>query len=157
MHLSQHKLCTRKMERALEVKLYLDFHWVTCPWWKMLTSRSDVEYVFPWCCASLSNQQTDVLMILLSADITVAHISLFSPLNATGDTRRFGLVFDPRSKAMITNNMPGVLQFYMPQMDHHVYTVRPVPLSILRVINVKFLLQAHQKYYTTQYEELGFS
>ena len=28
MHLSQHKLCTRKMELALEVKFNLDFHWV---------------------------------------------------------------------------------------------------------------------------------
>ena len=31
MHLSQHKLCTRKMGLAPEVKFYLDFHWVTCP------------------------------------------------------------------------------------------------------------------------------
>ena len=30
-------------------------------------------------------------------------------------------------------------------------------LSLPRVINVKFLLQLHQKYCTTQYEELGFS
>ena len=30
-------------------------------------------------------------------------------------------------------------------------------LSLPRVINVKFLLQPHQKYYTTQYEELGCS
>ena len=29
MHLSQLKLCTRKMELALEVKFHLDFHWVT--------------------------------------------------------------------------------------------------------------------------------
>ena len=26
IHLSQHKLCTRKMELALELKFYLDFH-----------------------------------------------------------------------------------------------------------------------------------
>ena len=30
-------------------------------------------------------------------------------------------------------------------------------LSLPRVINVKFLLQPHQKYYITQYEELGIS
>ena len=30
-------------------------------------------------------------------------------------------------------------------------------LSLSRVINFKFLLQPHQKYYTTQCEELGFS
>ena len=30
-------------------------------------------------------------------------------------------------------------------------------LSLPRVINFKFLLQAHQLYYVTQYEELGFS
>ena len=29
-------------------------------------------------------------------------------------------------------------------------------LSLLRVINFKFLLRLHQKYYITQYEELGF-
>ena len=34
-----------------------------------------------------------------------------------------------------------------------------VKLSLLppRVINLKFPLQPHQKYYITQYEELGFS
>ena len=46
MHLSQHKLCTRKMELALEVKFYLDFHWVTRPWRRTLTNGSDVIYVF---------------------------------------------------------------------------------------------------------------
>ena len=30
-------------------------------------------------------------------------------------------------------------------------------LSLPRVINIKFLLQPHQKYYITLYEELGFS
>ena len=30
--LSRHKWCTRKMELALEVKFYLDFHWVTRSW-----------------------------------------------------------------------------------------------------------------------------
>ena len=30
-------------------------------------------------------------------------------------------------------------------------------LSLPRVINFKFPLQPHQNYYTTQYEELGFS
>ena len=32
-----------------------------------------------------------------------------------------------------------------------------VTLSLKRVINVKFPLQLHQKYYITQYGELGFS
>ena len=32
-----------------------------------------------------------------------------------------------------------------------------VTLSLQRVSNSKFLLQTHQKYYITQYEELGFS
>ena len=31
------------------------------------------------------------------------------------------------------------------------------PFHSLRVINVKFPLQPHQKYYITQYEEFGFS
>ena len=32
-----------------------------------------------------------------------------------------------------------------------------ITLSLPRVINVKFLLQPHQKYYITQYGELDFS
>ena len=44
---SQDKLCTWKMELALEVKFYLDFHWVTLPWWPTQTKGSDVKYVFP--------------------------------------------------------------------------------------------------------------
>ena len=39
----------RKMELALEEKFYLDFHWVTRPWRRTLTSGSDVKYVFPRC------------------------------------------------------------------------------------------------------------
>ena len=49
MHLSQQKSCTRKMELVLEVKFYLDFHWVTGPWWRTLTNGSDVKYVFSRC------------------------------------------------------------------------------------------------------------
>ena len=39
MHLSQHKLCTRKIAFALEVEFYLDFHWVTRQWWRTLTKE----------------------------------------------------------------------------------------------------------------------
>ena len=39
---------------------------------------------------------------------------------------------------------------------YHAWTAR-LTLSLPRVINVKFPLQPHQKYYITQYEELGFS
>ena len=46
MHLSQRKLCTRKMELALEGKSYLDFNWVARPWRRTLTNGSDVKYVF---------------------------------------------------------------------------------------------------------------
>ena len=46
-YLSQHKLCTRKMELAIEMKFYLDFHWVTHPWRRRLTNGSDIKYVFP--------------------------------------------------------------------------------------------------------------
>ena len=49
MHLLQHKLNTRKMELALEVKFYLDFYWVLWPWRWMLSNGSDVKYVFVWC------------------------------------------------------------------------------------------------------------
>ena len=49
MHLSQHKLCTRETELALELKFYLDFHRVTWPLRRTLTNGSDVKYVFPRC------------------------------------------------------------------------------------------------------------
>ena len=49
MHLSQYKLCTRKMELALEVKFISTFTKFTRPWWRMLTNGSDVKYIFPWC------------------------------------------------------------------------------------------------------------
>ena len=39
---------------------------------------------------------------------------------------------------------------------YHAWTAR-LTLSLPRVINSKFPLQPHQKYYITQYEELGFS
>ena len=39
--------------------------------------------------------------------------------------------------------------------DHALHT--HLTLSFPRVINIKFLLHPHQKYYITQYEELGFS
>ena len=47
MHLSQYKLCIRKMELELEAKFYIDFHWVTRPWRRTLTTGCDVKYVFP--------------------------------------------------------------------------------------------------------------
>ena len=49
MHLSQHELCTRKMELALEVKFYLNYHWAARPWRRTLTNGSDIKYVFSWC------------------------------------------------------------------------------------------------------------
>ena len=48
MHLAQHKLCTRKIELALEVKFYLDVHWVTRPWRRTLANGNDLKDVFPW-------------------------------------------------------------------------------------------------------------
>ena len=39
------------------------------------------------------------------------------------DNLHMGIVFDPRSKALVTGNMPGILQFYMPTTDHHVLSV----------------------------------
>ena len=49
MHLSQDKLCTRKMEHALEVKFISTFTEFTRPWWRTLINGSDVKYVFPRC------------------------------------------------------------------------------------------------------------
>ena len=45
MHLSQHRSCTRKMELALEGKLYLDFHWVT-RWPVEVTSNKYFRVVY---------------------------------------------------------------------------------------------------------------
>ena len=39
----------------------------------------------------------------------------------------------------------------------HVVSTKALTLSLPRVIYFKFLLQPHQKYYITQYEEFGFS
>ena len=49
MHLSQHKLCTKKMELALEVKCISTFTEFTRPWRRTLTNGSDVKYVLPRC------------------------------------------------------------------------------------------------------------
>ena len=49
MHLSQYKLCTRKMELALEVKFISTFTDFTHSWWWTLTNGSDVKHVFPRC------------------------------------------------------------------------------------------------------------
>ena len=38
-----------------------------------------------------------------------------------------------------------------------VFKLLHLTLSLLRVIDVKFPLHPHQKYYITQYGELGFS
>ena len=41
--------------------------------------------------------------------------------------------------------------------ENHQGRPRPLNLSLPRVINLKFPVRPHQKYYITQYEELGFS
>ena len=38
-----------------------------------------------------------------------------------------GIVYDPRSKGLVTSNKPGVLQFYLPQSDHHAFSVSYLP------------------------------
>ena len=58
MHLSQYKLCTRKMELALEVKFISTFTEFTSPWWRTLTNGSDVKYVFPRCHTSAGSPST---------------------------------------------------------------------------------------------------
>ena len=44
-----------------------------------------------------------------------------------------------------------------PVMRSYEKFVRPETFSLLRVTNFNFPLQPQQKYYITQYEELGFS
>ena len=48
-------------------------------------------------------------------------VMIFFPLVV--DNLHTGIVFDPRSKALVTGNMPGILQFYMPTTDHHALSV----------------------------------
>lgn len=48
-------------------------------------------------------------------------VMIFFPLVV--DNLHMGIVFDPRSKALVTGNMPGILQFYMPTTDHHALSV----------------------------------
>lgn len=38
-----------------------------------------------------------------------------------------GIMYDPRSKGLVTSNKPGVLQFYLPQSDHHAFSVSYLP------------------------------
>ena len=45
--MSQHRLCTRKMDLALEVKFMSTFTEFTRLWWRTLTNGSDVKNVFP--------------------------------------------------------------------------------------------------------------
>lgn len=42
-----------------------------------------------------------------------------------------GIVYDPRSKALVTSNKPGVLQFYLPQSDHHAFSLDVVRQNII--------------------------
>ena len=49
MHFSQHNLCTRKTEVALETKFDLDFHRVYMAMATNSDQRSDVKHVFPRC------------------------------------------------------------------------------------------------------------
>ena len=42
-----------------------------------------------------------------------------------------GIVYDPRSKGLVTSNKPGVLQFYLPQSDHHAFSVSYFTLFVV--------------------------
>ncbi|XP_066029403.1 WD repeat-containing protein 75 [Pocillopora verrucosa] len=42
-----------------------------------------------------------------------------------------GIVYDPRSKGLVTSNKPGVLQFYLPQSDHHAFSLDVVRQNII--------------------------
>ena len=56
------------------------------------------------------------------------------------------------------SNSPTCIHTYTPGKHSKVrYLKTLLSLSLPRAINLKFLLQPHQKYYITQYEELGFS
>ena len=52
---------------------------------------------------------------------------------------------------------PSVLSSAQSQLVGCVRSIATLTLSLPRVINFKFPLQPHQKYYITQYEELDFS
>ena len=62
----------------------------------------------------------------------------------------------PRLGLNVPGNAVAQKQRFIPNSVKHMTTYF-LTLSLPRVINFKFLLQPHQKYYITQYEELGFS
>ena len=52
-----------------------------------------------------------------------------------------GIVYDPRSKGLVTSNKPGVLQFYLPQSDHHAFSVSYLPeIILMKYMKIELLL-----------------
>ena len=49
MDLMQHKFCTTKIQLALDVKFYPDFHWLILACWWMLNDGSVIKYEFLQC------------------------------------------------------------------------------------------------------------
>ena len=85
------------MELALEVKFYLDFHWVTRPWRRRLTNGSDVKYVFLRCYAAVIwGQSNERLGWFLSS----------LPQSTTARVKWCGWL-QPRSQGLFDQLMPG--------------------------------------------------
>ena len=61
-------------------------------------------------------------------------LPFFSPVDSPSSSSSVG-IFDPRSRALVLNSMPGILQFYMPQDDRHAFSVRR-----------NFSMVAHKRY-----------
>ena len=84
-----------------------------------------------------------LLLLILEKRFLSVVINLFSTCTCTCTLTLFlsvvdnlyaGIVYDPRSKALVTSNMPGVLQFYLPQTDHHAFSVSCKLKSIIKLI-----------------------
>ena len=94
MYLSQHKLCTRKIELALELKFYLDFHWVSRPWRRTLTNGSDVKYIFLRSPCDAVRLWRRVPVDLWRDHVRLGHLTSFS----LASVRRYGHVNSVKSR-----------------------------------------------------------
>ena len=65
------------MELALEVKVHLDFHWVTRPWRRTLTNGNDVKYVIPWCRQLLGHNPVSQRTPTISLQELVTRVFIF--------------------------------------------------------------------------------
>ena len=179
--LVKYKLCTTKMELALELK----FHWVTRPWkWRQIRISADQQ---KWRQIRISADQQKWRQIRISVVSSVC--ILYHQLNAVqyksptakgsapnqgAAPNKLGLEVRLRSlkhRKCSENFVSAFVSYQVELLSLYGAEVRRAPFKtsafavctkvtspfLPRVIKFKFLQQPHQKYNITQYEELGFS